>query len=125
MKVEFLTALLTEHLDEGHDRLTGDFSVRHGRRTIMVPWGFITDYDSVPRIPFAYWLLGGKRHKAAVLHDFLYSTQCPVSLARRGRAWADEVYRDALRAEGVSVFVAAIMYSGVRLGGALHYEAKP
>lgn len=123
MKVEFLTPLKTEYASESEDRLLQDFVILHGQRKIVVPQGFVTDYDSVPRLPFMYWILGGKRHKAAVVHDYLYSAQCSAMLALRGRAWADQVYRDILRAEGVGAVVAGIMYVGVRLGGSFAYKA--
>ena len=41
-------------------------------RTLVVPKGFITDLASVPRIPIAYQAWGGRCHREAVLHDFLY-----------------------------------------------------
>lgn len=125
MKVEFLSPLLVENIGESHDRLIADFSAEYGQLEIVVPAGFVTDYDSVPRIPFAYWLLGGKRHKAAVLHDFLYSAECPAYLYARGRAWADAVYRCTLKTEGVGAIRAQIMYLGVRVGGAAAYKAGP
>lgn len=40
---------------------------------IIVPTGFITDFSSVPRLPFVYWIFGGRGDKEGVLHDFLYS----------------------------------------------------
>lgn len=123
MKVTFLTPLQVEHLTASKDRVTEDFIVSHGKRILTVPAGFVTDYDSVPRLPFMYWILGGKRHKAAVVHDFLYSLDCPPNLKSRGRKWADQVYRDILLAEGVSKATAVVMYSGVRIGGAGHYQS--
>lgn len=123
MKVEFITRLHVEHLNSSTDRLLSPLALRHGRRVITVPAGFVTDYDSVPRLPFMYWLLGGARHKAAVVHDFLYSLDGPSQLKARGRKWADQVYRDALRAEGVSKLTAWVMYSGVRFGGSAHYQS--
>ena len=124
MNVVFLSLLLRDYVDESRDRLIANFSVRHGQRVITVPAGFVTDYDSVPRLPFMYWILGGKRHKAAVVHDYLYSEKCSAMLALRGRAWADQAYRDILRAEGVGPVVAGIMYAGVRIGGRFCYKAS-
>ncbi len=40
----------------------------------MVPEGFITDFASVPRIPFVYDKLEDIAQRPAVIHDYLYST---------------------------------------------------
>ena len=79
--VVFANELYLVKIDESRDQLIRAFRLYHGRRLITLPRGFVTDYDSVPRLPLAYWLLGGKRHKAAVVHDFLYSNLCPYWLA--------------------------------------------
>lgn len=58
---------------------------------IVVPAGFVTDFASVPRLPFSYWLFGGVGQAAAVVHDYLY--QChdlevpdePRKIARMGQ----------------------------------------
>lgn len=82
---------------------------------IEVPAGFVTDFASVPRIPFAYWLAGGIGDAAAVLHDFLY---------RRGdlfpdvtRQGADRVFLEALAASGVAQWRRELMYLAVRIWG--------
>jgi hypothetical protein len=94
--------------------------------TIWVPKYFITDFASVPRIPFFYMVVGGKGKKAAVIHDFLYSG----GLVHVGgvdrvltRAECDSVFAEALRATGYGALVVGIMYSGVHLGGASHFKA--
>lgn len=78
---------------------------------IPVPAGFVTDLASVPRLPFAYLIVGGKGKKAAVVHDWLYSTR------KCTRAQADEVFREALAASGYGGAVQGLMWSGVRVGG--------
>lgn len=80
-------------------------------RAFHVPTGFITDFASVPRLPLAYLLAGGKANAAAVIHDWLYSTH------KVDRKTADAVFREAIVAEGYSRFTAWLMWSGVRLGG--------
>lgn len=85
---------------------------------IVVPAGFITDFASVPRLPFAYMLTGGKANAAAVVHDWLYSTQTV------DRATADAVFREAIGAAGHSGFTAWLMWLGVRLGGWVAWD-KP
>lgn len=83
---------------------------------IVAPKSFRTDFASVPRLPLAYLLVGGKGKKAAVIHDFLYSGGMvygmPVS-----RQEADAVFAEALKATGYGPLVVNLMYAGVRLGG--------
>jgi hypothetical protein len=80
---------------------------------LIVPAGFTTDGASVPRIPGAYMLFGGRARKAATLHDYAYER-------RRNRAWADSVFLAAMEHEENS-FVRGFMYAGVRLGGWSRY----
>ena len=83
--------------------LVGDF--------IVVPQGFVTDFASVPRMPVAFLLTGGKGDEAAVVHDWLYSTQAFP------RAKCDAVFKEALQVMGYSASTVNLMYSGVRAGG--------
>jgi hypothetical protein len=80
---------------------------------LIVPAGFTTDGASVPRLPLAFLLFGGRARKAATLHDYAYSRQ-------RTRAWADAVFLAAMKNEE-SRFVRGVMYLGVRLGGWTRY----
>jgi hypothetical protein len=84
---------------------------------VIVPAGFVTDGASVPRLPLAYMLFGGRARKAATLHDYCYDR-------RRNRAWADAVFLAAMENEESS-FVRGFMHLGVRVGGWTRYqEAK-
>jgi hypothetical protein len=78
---------------------------------IIVPAGFVTDLASVPRLPVAFWLAGDTARKAALVHDFLYDRHLG------GRQIADDVFLEAMRCEGVSAWVTALMYRAVRWGG--------
>jgi hypothetical protein len=86
-----------------------------GRRRFEVPAGFVTDLDSVPRLPVVWLLLKGWSRGAAVLHDWLYSEGL-VS-----RAEADRVFLDAMRATGVGV-QRFVIWAGVRLFGRLYFR---
>ena len=88
---------------EYHSELLGE--------TIVVPAGFDTDFASVPRLPLAWLLVGGKADEAAVVHDMLYSTQ------RYPRATADAVFQEAIQVLGYSGLTSTLMYTGVRAGG--------
>jgi hypothetical protein len=118
----FLTPLDTREVDElaGLHEVLAPLVYRSALlgRTIAVPAGFVTDYASVPRILGVYDLAGGKCNKAAVIHDWLYSTQCV------DRKTADEVLREAILASGYSPFTAGVFYAAVRVGGASHWR-KP
>lgn len=78
---------------------------------LLVPAGFRTDCASVPRVPFAYWLAGDTAHASAVLHDYLYRHH-PCT-----KRQADDVFAEAMRAEGVRWWRAQLMYHAVRLFG--------
>lgn len=81
--------------------------------TLAVPKGFSTDLASVPRLPGAYILFGGKARRSAILHDYLYELRYP-------RDWADAVFRAAMAHE-VGPVARYVMWLGVRLGGATYY----
>lgn len=82
---------------------------------ITIPAGFKTDLASVPRLPGAYLLFGGRARRSAILHDYLYSMQYP-------RAWADQVFRVAAENE-TGAFVRWMMWAGVRVFGGTYYRS--
>lgn len=63
-------------------------------RKVTVPKGFVTDFASVPRLPFAYWAAGGKGDAAAVLHDWGYRVK------EITRAQADALFLEAMETDG-------------------------
>ena len=73
---KFHTPLRVQQIDDCRWQLEGplQYSSDVAQRVFVVPSGFITDFASVPRIPFAYMVTGGKAQAAAVIHDWLYST---------------------------------------------------
>jgi hypothetical protein len=89
------------------------------KRVITVPRGFPTDLASTPRIPLVYEVAGNIATKAAVIHDYLYTS------GQESRAVADAVLREAAELAGVSWWQRWTMYIGVRIGGASHYTATP
>jgi len=84
---------------------------------ITVPNGFVTDLASVPRIPGAYLLFNGRARRSAIVHDYLYATQA-------GKAFADDVFHAAMRAEGVGFFIRSVMFTAVHLFGQAIYDGK-
>lgn len=78
---------------------------------ILVPFGFVTDFASVPRLPGAYWLAGGKASKEAVIHDYLYRNRIGT------RKQADDVFLEAMKLNGQAWWRRSLMWAGVRLFG--------
>jgi hypothetical protein len=83
--------------------------------TITVPERFVTDFASVPRIPFVYDKLGDIAQRPAVIHDYLYSK------GELPRDMADKVLLEAMELTEISWVKRKLIYLGVRLGGAGHY----
>jgi hypothetical protein len=92
-----------------------DFTYRSEEGDITVPAGFRTDFDSVPRLPLAYWLTKGRTLRGAVIHDWLYSCQ-QIDSKPISRAKADSVFLQAMSDEGAGPTRYAI-WLGVRIGG--------
>jgi hypothetical protein len=116
----FLTELVTRRPPGTDDRkavLVQPFVFKSDTAgVITVPAGFVTDYASVPRLPFAYLLFGGVADEAAVIHDFLYSS------GTVSRKIADAVFREAMQACDVAGWRRWPMWLGVRMFGGSHYS---
>jgi hypothetical protein len=79
------------------------FRSRDGRE-YWVKKGHRTDFCSVPRVPFAYDMLGNRARRAGSIHDGLY----------------EELLQD-----GVSECEAGQFYLAVRMFGASHWDPAP
>ena len=84
-------------------------------RIITVPTDFETDFASVPRVPFAYWLTGDSAHASAVIHDYLCREWYPVGKITWARA--ADIFGEAMKAEGVPAWRRAIMVRAVKWFG--------
>jgi len=81
---------------------------------VIVQEGFLTDLASVPRLPVVYDMWGDRAHREAVIHDYLYCTDCfPVVTRLR----ADQVFLEAMKSRGVKWHIRYPMFLGVRAGG--------
>ena len=78
--------------------------------------GHKTDFCSVPRVPFAYDMLGNRARKSGSIHDGLYESHVVT------REKADQILREMLLMNGVSVCEAEQFYLAVRLFGASHWD---
>ena len=91
---------------------------------VEVPKGFQTDFASVPRVPFAYWLCGDTASEAACIHDWLYSTESnhngvPGTVDRSD---SDKILLEAAGDTGVPTWRCYMLYWGVRMFGAQFFK---
>lgn len=117
MNSNFTTPLLVEILDDRDRRLFSDFSYysEHFNVTITVPAGFVTDFASVPKVPLAYWLVGGIANKPSCIHDYLYRA-CIFE-----RAVADYIFKEGMEVILIQAWKRQAMYKAVRTFGGQHY----
>ncbi len=117
----FLTPLIVEELDDQRWALTSDLWYQSDifGGDIKVPLGFVTDFASVPRIPFAFWATGDTAHEGATVHDFLYQTHL------RDRETADRIFLEAMKVTGIAPWRRDLMYWAVRGGGMFAYHTGP
>ena len=83
-----------------------------GNITVVVPFGFETDFASVPRLPLAYWLCGDNAHEAATVHDYLYCIDANPNVTRKR---ADDTFLAIMEEMGESWWRRQIMHRMVRL----------
>ena len=122
MKSEFLTELVIQPLeDEGlwvvREPLIYRSHIYGG--IITVHAGFYTDLASVPRVPFVYEAWGGKAHREAVVHDYLFQRHL-VSKHK-----ADRIFLEAMKVRKKPLWVRYGLYFGVVLGGQSSYNSGP
>jgi len=110
------TALVKEHVEGDKWRLIKPlFYFHHSGKTFIVPAGFVCDGDSVPRIPLIYALYKGRAVQAAWVHDYLYREQ-------RGKEFADWMFLDAMKDQGLPEHIRYPIYWGPALFGDSSYR---
>ena len=74
MESQFIGELDARHIENKWWRLLAPFGFYSAKYdiTAVAPSGFVLDFPSVPRLPFAYWLAGGTGNKKSVPHDLGY-----------------------------------------------------
>lgn len=82
-----------------------------GLQWYTVPKGFKSDMASVPRFLWPLLPPHGRVKKAAILHDWLYSQP------KIDRAFADLLFLEAMKSDGVPWLQRWAMYLGVRAFG--------
>lgn len=88
---------------------------------IIVPKGFVTDLASVPRVPIAYWFWGGRAHREAVLHDFLFRID---AIPEATFMQANGVFLEAMEVRKKRWSIRYPMYFGVVAGGYCSYHKR-
>lgn len=91
-------------------------------QVVTVPPDTVTDFASVPRLPFMYWFLGNTATRPGVVHDYLYK-QGALNGAPITRAQADQVFLDASDADGQPWLRSRTMWTGLRVGGMSTWRA--
>jgi len=81
-----------------------------GQEPIVVPQGFITDFNSVPR-GLWNWFPPWEYLEAGIVHDYLYW------LGKNTRQEADEVHRLIVGLKGANILKRRVIYLGLRVGG--------
>lgn len=100
---------LIDHQNQGTWKLLEPLNFWHPDYGFLdVPAGFETDFASVPRVPFAYWLTGNTAHAPATLHDYL----CRSGKVKRKQA--DKLFLEAMDAVGIPRGRALPMFIAVR-----------
>ncbi len=119
---QFLSPLQVEEISKDNWQLLAPLRFYSAvlDREITVPEGFVTDFASVPRLPFIYWFAGDTVRKAAVIHDWLYRT----AAVQVTRAEADAVFAEAIEALGYWKARQWFMWAGVRVGGYWSYAPR-
>ena len=111
------TRLNLRHTGASEWTLVKDFRFFAPGKTWVVPEGFKTDLDSVPRVPVVYALFKGRTTKAAVIHDWMYVTN-------KGKFLADKTFLEAMKAEGLPWYHRWPIYIAVTLFGWPIYRRK-
>lgn len=120
MPSAFRTPLDTRYLDGRNWMVLQPFeyavgSLEKPREIISIPAGFVTDFASIPRILWPIYPPTGPYGKAAVVHDWLYSTE--VVFRRRPRADADMVFLEGMVVLEVPWTTRHVLYRHVRMYG--------
>ena len=109
-----MTTIKVESADRGWILIE---SVEWPAPPVVVPVGYKTDLDSVPRIPVFYSIFKNRTRYAAVIHDYLYSVG-------NDRKEADRIFLAAMEAEGVRRRYRLPIYCAVRFFGKRYHHSK-
>ena len=106
-------------IDDKYQEVLEEYSYETSKGLVVVPKGFRTDYASVPKIFRNIINTYGKHGRAAVVHDWLYSSQCEINVTR---AEADKIFLEIMVEWNVKKYKRILMYVLVRLFGGSHFR---
>lgn len=89
----------------------------YNHKGTVVKRGFITDLDSIPKVPIVYSIFKGRAKTSAVIHDWHYFQQ-DVSRLRADRIFLVQMIKE----EGINRTTARLMYTAVRIGGGVTWN---
>lgn len=94
---------------------------------LYIPFGFVTDFASIPRFLWSILPPHGAAMPASVLHDAFYTLHPLAEFMKdytpeKERLIADQLFRKNLIAAGISEFQAGIMYRAVRWFGEYRFN---
>ncbi len=113
----FINNPVLEPLKDGERWLlkeTFTYVMNNGNR-IDVPFNFITDFASVPKLFWNILPPWGKYGRAAIIHDYLYFTLGLDDIYSRKEC--DKIFLEAMVTSGAWRWKRQIMYYAVRLFG--------
>lgn len=89
------------------------FHCKRYEYTHTVKSGSLTDYSSIPRLPFVWLIFSDHGHEAGALHDDLWNDP---SHTRKVANW---IFYDALLVSGVPRWRAWLMFKAVQIAAAV------
>ena len=115
------TKLILEPISNGKAVLIQDYIYSVNGYDIKVFKGFVTDGASVPHS--LQWLYNpfGRYIKAAIVHDFLYSSYNNTGI---NRTLADKIFRHIMQETGVDNRTVRRFYTAVRCFGETSWKSK-
>ena len=115
------TKLILDSISNGKAILLEEYAYEINGYLIRVPKSFITDGASVPKS--LQWIYNpyGKYLKAAVIHDYLYSTFNNTGI---NRTLADKIFNFIMKETGVSANIRRKFYAAVRAFGETSWKKK-
>jgi len=94
-----------------------EFQIDGGFIAFLVPYGFRTDFASIPRVFWVIFPPTGLYDAPSGVHDFLYRRRSKVS-----RSFADACFRELMRLYGVPSWQRSVIYCAVRSVGWMAYK---
>ncbi len=109
---------------------TYHIGTKYSKNKVVIPFGFKTDFASVPRLLWGLIPPWGRYGKATIVHDYLYQNHQDTNLTLLKRMFsserkkADTIFKEAMQVLAVKRWKVFVMYWGVRIGGWLSWKER-